>query len=63
MGVTNMIELIKCNSCGKLFAPGINQHGLPNGAGYILDNGSFCNVCTECIEKVGNMLLEMVGEE
>ena len=46
------VELV-CHSCGKTFKPGSDEEGLPNGVGFVLDNGDIYCVCRECIIKYG----------
>ena len=43
---------IKCDVCGKVFYPG-ETDGIPNGVGYVLEDGTVYNVCSECLMKVG----------
>lgn len=56
-----MLDLIKCDECGKMFTPGNNEQGLPNGVGFQLQDGSIYNVCCDCICKAGEDALK--GEE
>lgn len=50
---------IKCDLCGKIFTPGNQPDGSPNGAG-IMKNGRTVNVCYECILGIeeGNEVLQ-----
>lgn len=46
---------IKCDECGKVFQPG-NTNGLPNGVGFVLEDGTVYNVCAECLMKIGEKI-------
>ena len=40
---------VTCMVCGKKFLPGNDEHGIPNGVGFMLEDGSVLNMCSECI--------------
>lgn len=44
---------MKCNICGKEFKAGNKPNGLPNGLGYVLQDGRTVNICYECYMKAG----------
>ena len=44
---------MKCAECKKEFQKGNRPDGLPNGACFVLENGTTVTVCTECIIKKG----------
>lgn len=46
---------MKCDSCGKNFEAGNRADGIPNGFGFVLENGKMVNVCADCIIEVGMM--------
>jgi len=46
-----------CSICGKTFVQG-NTNGMPNGLGYLLDDGTLINMCQDCIIAVGEMTSE-----
>jgi len=48
---------VMCSVCGKTFLPG-NTKGLPNGIGYMLQDGTLFNMCAECIIDFGRMTEE-----
>ena len=48
---------IVCSECGKIFHPGNNEQGIPNGVGFVLEKGEIYNVCSECIEAIGREYL------
>lgn len=52
-GESNKFMLIKCNECGKYFTSGNRPDGLPNGIGFVLNDGTKINVCTDCIIERG----------
>lgn len=43
-----------CSKCGKRIKFG-NTNGLPNGVGFVLDDGRTVNLCQDCICKLGEM--------
>ena len=40
---------ITCMVCGKTFLPGNDKQGIPNGVGFMLEDGTVLNMCSECI--------------
>lgn len=42
----------KCHYCGKYFGPEILRDGIPNGVGFVLEDGTEMNVCSDCILDV-----------
>lgn len=48
-----MCEKYVCHDCGKEFEAGNNAEGIPNGVGFVLDDGTVINVCSDCIMKAG----------
>ena len=44
-----------CDSCGKEFEAGSRTDGIPNGLGFLLENGKQITVCAECVIAVGRM--------
>ncbi len=55
--------LIKCDKCGKLYAPGNRPDGCPNGVGFKLADGSIYNVCADCLINLGKEIEGKAGEE
>lgn len=46
--------MIVCSDCGRVIDPQKKRKdGLPDGVGFVLENGKVVNVCTECIAEVG----------
>lgn len=43
---------IKCDECGKYFLAGSRPDGLPNGIGFMMEDGSVHNVCADCLTKI-----------
>lgn len=43
------LMIITCDGCGNTFTPGNRKSGIPNGVGFILDNGQQVNVCADCM--------------
>lgn len=43
------IKGIRCNICGKVFRTGNRPDGLPNGVGFVAEDGETFNVCTDCL--------------
>lgn len=41
--------LITCDCCKKMFMPGNDERGLPNGVGFLMDDGKSINLCSSCI--------------
>lgn len=39
-----------CKCCKKTFYYGERSDGLPNGVGFVLDDGERIDVCTDCIQ-------------
>ena len=60
--------MMKCNECGKTFTYGNGPDGLPNGIGFVLEEGSRVDICKECVMKAGmehdyeNMISKYNGE-
>lgn len=44
---------IRCCDCGRYFEPGNREDGIPNGIGFVLEDGTVMNVCSDCILDVG----------
>lgn len=42
-----------CSICKKKFNAGIRPDGLPNGVGFVMDDGKVHDVCSECVMKLG----------
>ena len=40
---------ITCMMCGKKFLPGNDEHGIPNGVGFVLEDGRLITICSECV--------------
>lgn len=54
---------IKCDLCGTEFEPGNNSDGIPNGAGFMLDDGTVYNFCTDCLVSIGiEKAIKMKGD-
>lgn len=43
-----------CDNCGKHFDAGIRPDGLPNGVGFVTDNGTI-TLCTDCLMTIDEM--------
>lgn len=43
------IVRLMCSSCGKKFVPGHKGNGIPNGVGFVLNNGNVINMCADCL--------------
>lgn len=59
------IKGIRCNICGKVFRKGNRADGLPNGVGFVGEDGQTFNVCTECLldEERMQVWVEKVKKE
>lgn len=55
------IICVICDECGKVFHPG-NINGLPNGVGFVLEDGTVYNVCAECLMKIGEKIEKEKGK-
>lgn len=55
------IQSIKCDKCGAVFISGNRPDGLPNGVGFALQDGTFVNMCANCMIKLGK--LRAAGDE
>lgn len=44
------MDKIICDECGKEIIPGMTN-GMPNGAGFVLENGKVIYACQDCIIK------------
>lgn len=44
-----------CDKCKKFFLPGNRPDGIPNGLGFVLQNGKKITVCADCVMKLGAM--------
>lgn len=51
-------EIMKCEVCGKEFAYGYREDGLPNGMTFILQNGTKMTMCADCIMEKGREVKE-----
>ena len=49
-----IIEIIKCDKCGKEFTFGNDQNGIPNGVGLGFED-KVVNLCKECINDFGEL--------
>ena len=52
-----MKVFIGCSNCGKRIVPG-NTNGLPNGVGFVQDDGTIINLCQQCLIDFGKMSKE-----
>ena len=43
---------VKCDECGKFFLAGTRPDGMPNGIGFMMEDGSVHNVCADCLTKM-----------
>lgn len=48
-----MNDKIKCSMCGKEFEPGNGPDGIPNGLGFVKEDGTVITMCADCIIKMG----------
>lgn len=48
---------LMCSKCGKRFKIG-NTNGMPNGCGFMMDDGTLINVCQQCLIELGGMSKE-----
>lgn len=46
------IQMI-CDKCGKEFESGNRPDGLPNGMGFVLEDGTLVTYCTDCMIEIG----------
>ena len=46
---------MKCDHCGKEFESGNREDGLPNGVGFVTDDGRHITLCSDCLMMVGAM--------
>jgi len=44
---------IICDRCGRIFHPGYDRDGIPNGMTFKMADGSLLTYCAECIIKRG----------
>ena len=49
---------MKCEVCGKEFAYGYREDGLPNGMTFILQNGTKMTMCADCNMEKGREVAE-----
>ncbi len=49
------MEKLLCYKCGKRFEPGNRPDGIPNGVGFVSEDGTEVIVCAECIMKLGEL--------
>lgn len=47
---------MKCNECGKEIEIGNREDGLPNGVGFMLEDGTTVNYCTDCLILLGEKM-------
>lgn len=52
-----------CILCGKTFAPGIDEDGIPNGMGFCLKSGATYNLCKECISSRYEEAIKLIEEK
>lgn len=48
----------KCNKCGKEFKYGYSFDGILNGVGFVLDNRTTYNICSDCLMDIGREKME-----
>lgn len=51
-------KVMKREVCGKEFAYGYREDGLPNGMTFILQNGTKMTMCADCIMEKGREVAE-----
>ena len=51
----NRIQSHQCDKCGRTFVDGSHGDGIPNGVGFMLDDGRLINLCANCIIKLGKL--------
>lgn len=44
---------MKCSQCGKTYQYGFRPDCLPAGVGFVLEDGTRVDVCTDCIMRIG----------
>lgn len=49
---------IKCNKCGKEITYGTSFDGIPNGVGFVLEDGTTYNICSDCLMDIGREKME-----
>ena len=52
---------MKCDKCGKEFDTGHRPDGLPNGVGFVLQDGTQITYCAECLIEKGIEIQKQVG--
>lgn len=60
------LMIIYCDSCGKTFTPGNRKSGVPNGIGFVLEDGRQVNMCADCLmdmDKVTEMCDKLDSDE
>ena len=48
-----MYKYIKCFNCCRRFTPGTRSDGLPEGVKMCFSDGTFIDLCTDCISAFG----------
>lgn len=51
-------KIVTCDECGKEFSPRNRPDGLPNGVGFLLEDGKILNICADCIIEMGKKNIE-----
>lgn len=46
---------MKCNICGKEFEVGNRADGIPNGMGFVLQDGRQITVCADCMMDMNKL--------
>lgn len=46
-------KYIKCFQCCRRFTPGTRSDGIPNGVQMQFEDGYAVDICSECIESIG----------
>lgn len=46
---------MKCDCCGKTFVSGNRADGIPNGMGFVLQDGRQINVCADCMMDMSKL--------
>ena len=47
--------ILKCSKCGKVFMPGNDDAGIPNGLGMKTEDGRMITLCRDCIMYIGRI--------
>lgn len=46
---------MKCDHCGNEFEGGIRPDGLPNGVGFVTEDGKHITLCADCLMMADEM--------